>query len=209
MLKGRWKQWLGIALCGTLLFATGCGAQATTAQSTSAQEEALAQSSQETVQATPLPEETAALTESPEAAQSEAARSENTQAEAVESAAPTAEQTAAPEAVQTAAPAAAQTASPTPAQKTATATQAPAAAATATPAAPTQAPAQTQTATLETALRYVGCDVAQLYAAVGQPLSAEYASSCMGDGEDGVLTYDTFTVTTYREGGVETVQDAY
>jgi hypothetical protein len=31
----------------------------------------------------------------------------------------------------------------------------------------------------------------------------------MGDGEDGVLTYDTFTVTTYREGGVETVQDAY
>jgi hypothetical protein len=196
------------------LFATGCGAQATTAQSTSAQEEALAQSSQETVQATPLPEETAALTESPEAAQSEAAqseatRSENTQAEAVESAALTADQTAAPEAVQTAAPAAAQTASPTPAQKTATATQAPAAAATATPAAPTQAPAQTQTATLETALRYVGCDVAQLYAAVGQPLSAEYASSCMGDGEDGVLTYDTFTVTTYREGGVETVQDAY
>jgi nucleoid-associated protein YgaU len=116
--------------------------------------------------------------------------------------------------VQTAAPVAAQTASPAPAQKTAT--QAPAAAAqeqkaeaTATPAAPAQAPAQAQTATLETALQYVGCDVAQLYAAVGQPSSAEYASSCMGDGEDGMLTYDTFTVTTYREGGVETVQDAY
>jgi hypothetical protein len=203
MLKGKWNKRLGIALCGALLFAAGCSAQATTVQPTTAEEEAPAQSEAETVQAAPQQQEIVTPAASPEITQSETAQAENAESAA---------QTAEPEAVQTAAPVAAQTASPTPAQKTAT--QAPAAAAqeqkaeaTATPAAPAQAPAQT--ATLETALQYVGCDVAQLYAAIGQPSSAEYASSCMGDGEDGMLTYDTFTVTTYREGGVETVQDAY
>ena len=33
--------------------------------------------------------------------------------------------------------------------------------------------------------------------------------SCIGDGEDGLLYYNGFTVTTYRENGKETVQDAY
>ena len=69
--------------------------------------------------------------------------------------------------------------------------------------------APAETASLETALKYVGKDVSKLYAAIGKPNSLEYASSCIGDGEDGLLYYNGFTVTTYRENGKETVQDAY
>ena len=69
--------------------------------------------------------------------------------------------------------------------------------------------APAETASLETALKYVGKDVSKLYAAIGKPNSSEYASSCIGDGEDGLLYYNGFTVTTYRENGKETVQDAY
>lgn len=69
--------------------------------------------------------------------------------------------------------------------------------------------APAETASLETALKYVGKDVSKLYAAIGKPNSSEYASSCIGDGEDGLLYYNDFTVTTYRENGKETVQDAY
>lgn len=49
-------------------------------------------------------------------------------------------------------------------------------------------------------------DVSELYAAVGQPNSSDYAPSCIGDGEDGNLYYDGFTVYTYREGGSESVE---
>ena len=69
--------------------------------------------------------------------------------------------------------------------------------------------APAETASLETALKYVGKDVSKLYAAIGKPNSSEYASSCIGDGEDGLLYYNGFTVTTYCENGKETVQDAY
>lgn len=69
--------------------------------------------------------------------------------------------------------------------------------------------APAETASLETALKYVGKDVSKLYAAIGKSNSSEYASSCIGDGEDGLLYYNGFTVTTYRENGKETVQDAY
>lgn len=54
---------------------------------------------------------------------------------------------------------------------------------------------------------FIGKDVNELFSAVGEPNSAEYASSCLGPGEDGELVYDDFTVYTYRENGVETVQD--
>lgn len=49
--------------------------------------------------------------------------------------------------------------------------------------------------------------IADLYAKIGQPESSDYAPSCMGDGEDGMLFYDGFIVYTYREGDVETVYD--
>lgn len=53
---------------------------------------------------------------------------------------------------------------------------------------------------------FIGSDVNALYGAFGYPNSSSYASSCMGPGEDGILFYGGFTVYTYREGGVETVQ---
>lgn len=49
--------------------------------------------------------------------------------------------------------------------------------------------------------------IEDLYALIGEPESADYAPSCMGDGEDGMLFYDGFVVYTYREGDVETVYD--
>ena len=62
-------------------------------------------------------------------------------------------------------------------------------------------------ATKEAAMAYIGRSVSDLIAAIGQPNSRNYAPSCMGDGEDGELLYNGFTVYTYREGGVETVED--
>lgn len=56
------------------------------------------------------------------------------------------------------------------------------------------------------AMGFVGKELAELIAAIGEPESSDYAPSCLGDGEDGNLYYDGFTVYTYREGGVETVE---
>ena len=52
---------------------------------------------------------------------------------------------------------------------------------------------------------YIDEPVSSLYAAIGEPDSSDYAPSCLGDGEDGELFYDGFTVYTYREGDEETV----
>ena len=62
----------------------------------------------------------------------------------------------------------------------------------------------------QTALSYVGRSAAELAAAIGQPNSTEYASSCIGDGEDGIWYYDGFTVYTYRgTDGSERVEDVF
>ena len=57
-------------------------------------------------------------------------------------------------------------------------------------AAPAPAPAASVPAAdpRQTALSYVGRSAAELAAAIGQPNSTEYASSCIGDGEDGIMT---------------------
>lgn len=47
--------------------------------------------------------------------------------------------------------------------------------------------------------------VDELYALIGEPESADYAPSCMGDGDDGNLDYGDFVVYTYREGNEEVV----
>ena len=70
----------------------------------------------------------------------------------------------------------------------------------------TEAPAEQSP--LETALTFVDCDAAELVAAIGEPLETSYEESCAGPGEDGVWTYDGFTVFTYRENDVETIIDA-
>ena len=56
-------------------------------------------------------------------------------------------------------------------------------------------------------MAFIGRSASSMIAAIGQPNGSNYAPSCMGDGEDGELFYNGFTVYTYREGGVETVED--
>ena len=76
--------------------------------------------------------------------------------------------------------------------------------------APAQEKAETQekdTAALKaTAEEYVGQPVEELFAAIGEPISTDYASSCLGPGEDGELVYDGFVVYSYRENDSEVVQ---
>ncbi len=80
----------------------------------------------------------------------------------------------------------------------------------------TEAPAQSQPAlqpaeqkaapTAADASAFIGQSLSSLTAAIGQPNSSDYASSCLGEGEDGELHYNGFTVYTYRENGSETVE---
>jgi hypothetical protein len=58
---------------------------------------------------------------------------------------------------------------------------------------------------LDTAKEYEGKPVEDLIAAIGEPVSSNYASSCLGEGEDGNLYYDGFTIYTYRDDTGETV----
>ena len=77
---------------------------------------------------------------------------------------------------------------------------------------PSQAPAEEAEAPeivseeMRTALELVGSSASELYSAIGYPESSDYATSCLGDGEDGNLYYDGFTVYTYRENGTETIR---
>lgn len=54
---------------------------------------------------------------------------------------------------------------------------------------------------------YIGKSLSSLISAIGSPVSSQYSPSCMGDGEDGELVYNGFTVYTYKEGGSEKVVD--
>ena len=108
-----------------------------------------------------------------------------------------------PEAPVQDAPAAAPTEAPTdaPAEDSEEVTEAPTdAPAEDVPEEPTDAPA-------EVAKGLIDQPIEDLYAQIGEPESSDYAPSCMGDGEDGMLFYDGFIVYTYREGDVETVYD--
>ena len=53
----------------------------------------------------------------------------------------------------------------------------------------------------------IGEEVSKLIEAIGEPDSADYASSCLGPGEAGELQYDGFTVYTYKEGDSEVIQN--
>ena len=73
--------------------------------------------------------------------------------------------------------------------------------------APTQEPTGTEAPDLkELAKSCIGKSVEELYELIGEPESSDYATSCLGEGEDGNLYYDGFTVYTYREGDEETVR---
>ena len=66
------------------------------------------------------------------------------------------------------------------------------------PVAESEAPAEEATP-LETAKEFEGANLEDLIAAIGEPQSSDYAPSCLGEGEDGNLYYDGFTVYTYRD----------
>ncbi|MDY3619313.1 hypothetical protein [Agathobaculum sp.] len=71
---------------------------------------------------------------------------------------------------------------------------------------PQPAPPEPAKPTASQAQGYVGQAASSLKAALGAPSSTSYSPSCMGEGEDGIWTYDGFTVYTYRENGTETVE---
>ena len=74
------------------------------------------------------------------------------------------------------------------------------------PAEESEAPAEEEPSPLEAAKAFEGAPLEDPLAAVGGPLSSDYAPSCLGEGEDGNLYYDGFTVYTYRDvDGSETV----
>lgn len=58
---------------------------------------------------------------------------------------------------------------------------------------------------VEDAQRFVDGPVEALIAALGEPLSRDYAPSCLGSGKDGELRYEGFTVYTYLSDEGETV----
>ena len=75
------------------------------------------------------------------------------------------------------------------------------------PAEPSSTPDPTIAQRREKAILFLEKDVEDLIGELGEPLERSYAPSCLGDGEDGILVYEGFTVYTYREGGRETVID--
>ena len=89
-------------------------------------------------------------------------------------------------------------------------TPAPTAAPAPTPApTPTPTPEPTPAADPKTvAMSLIGHSVSELYAAIGQPISSDYAPGCVEpDSEDGELIYSGFTVYTVRTASREYVYD--
>lgn len=61
---------------------------------------------------------------------------------------------------------------------------------------------------MEKATSMIDASVEDVIAAIGEPNDRAYATSCIGEGEDGELYYDGFTVYTYRDlDGAEHVYD--
>ena len=189
---------MGVVLCGAMLLASGCGAKAETTASSAVESESVSVVALEAASSEAVPESEAVSEAVSEAssAVSEAASEKPAESKAESKAEPKAESKA--ETAAKSKPAKQETAASSKEEKTEP-----------VESKPVTETAPAETASLETALKYVGKDVSKLYAAIGKPNSSEYASSCIGDGEDGLLYYNGFTVTTYRENGKETVQDAY
>lgn len=177
---------MGVVLCGAMLLASGCGAKAETTASSAVESESVSVVALEAASSEAVPESEAV---SEAVSEASSTVSEAASEKPAESKAETAAKSK---------PAKQETAASSKEEKTEP-----------VESKPVTETAPAETASLETALKYVGKDVSKLYAAIGKPNSSEYASSCIGDGEDGLLYYNGFTVTTYRENGKETVQDAY
>lgn len=185
---------MGVVLCGAMFLASGCGAKAETTASSAVEYESVSVVALEAASSEAVPE-SGAVSEAVSEASS--AVSEAASEKPAESKAESKEESKAETAAKSK-PAKQETTASSKEEKTEP-----------VESKPVTETAPAETASLETALKYVGKDVSKLYAAIGKPNSSEYASSCIGDGEDGLLYYNGFTVTTYRENGKETVQDAY
>lgn len=185
---------MGVVLCGAMFLASGCGAKAETTASSAVESESVSVVALEAASSEAVPE-SGAVSEAVSEASS--AVSEAASEKPAESKAESKEESKAETAAKSK-PAKQETTASSKEEKTES-----------VESKPVTETAPAETASLETALKYVGKDVSKLYAAIGKPNSSEYASSCIGDGEDGLLYYNGFTVTTYRENGKETVQDAY
>lgn len=59
----------------------------------------------------------------------------------------------------------------------------------------------------ELAVSLINEDIAKLIEKIGEPKSRDYAPSCLGEGEDGELVFDGFTVYTYKTAESEIIQD--
>ena len=94
---------------------------------------------------------------------------------------------------------------PPPAAPAPTAEATPAPSAAPEPPAPPPERAGEEPSRMAVAESFVGGEAAELIAAIGEPISADYASSCLGSGEDGILEYEDFLVYTYRNGESERV----
>ena len=202
------NRWMGMVLCGVVLLTSSCGAKAGSAPSLAAASASVSSAAAVEPEAESAEQQSAARSQAAEdqpaseaapaasavpAASAESASLETQPAAASASASSAAAAEPEAESAEQQSAAHSQAAEDQPASEAA-------------PAAPT---APMEPASLEAARKYVGKDVAKLYAAIGEPRGSEYVSSCLGDGEDGILYYDGFTVTTYRENGKETVEDAY
>lgn len=185
---------MGVVLCGAMFLASGCGAKAETTASSAVESESVSVVALEAASSEAVPE-SGAVSEAVSEASS--AVSEAASEKPAESKEESKEESKAETAAKSK-PAKQETTASSKEEKTEP-----------VESKPVTETAPAETASLETALKYVGKDVSKLYAAIGKPNSSEYASSCIGDGEDGLLYYNGFTVTTYRENGKETVQDAY
>lgn len=74
----------------------------------------------------------------------------------------------------------------------------------------TEAAEPADKAMLEAAQACIGQPVEALYEAVGEPAAAQYGASCLEENaEDGMLTYDGFSVWTVRTETEEIVHEVY
>jgi len=71
----------------------------------------------------------------------------------------------------------------------------------------TVSPAVPEVDAKELAVSMIDKEVSELIAVIGEPVSSDYAKSCLGNGDDGELVFDGFTVYTYKEGNSEIIID--
>lgn len=186
---------MGVVLCGAMLLASGCGAKAETTASSAVESESVS---------------VVALEAASSEAVSEAVPESKAVSEAVSEASSSVSEAASEKPAESKAESKAETAAKSKPAKQETAASSKEEKTEPVESKPVTETAPAETASLETALKYVGKDDFQACSRYWQPEQFGCmlpAASVMA--RDGLLYYNGFTVTTYRENGKETVQVAY